>query len=101
MLAPFGLLIARWLTAGPEHLTAPLLAFIGHPSYGPDALRTDLDRFTFFLGGNDGEFLLGEDPDLPVPGAIMVAWRSPPLISLSSRAQPPQPTSACGCRQAG
>jgi hypothetical protein len=28
----------------------------------PDALRADLDRFTFLLGGNDGEFLLGEDP---------------------------------------
>ena len=29
---------------------------------GPDALRADLDRLTFLLGGNDGEFLLGEDP---------------------------------------
>jgi hypothetical protein len=26
------------------------------------ALRADLDRFTFLLGGNDGEHLLGEDP---------------------------------------
>jgi hypothetical protein len=25
-------------------------------------LRADLDRFTFLLGGNDGEFLLGQDP---------------------------------------
>jgi hypothetical protein len=55
-------LIARWLTADPEHLTASLLSFIGHPAYGPDALRADLDRFTFLLGGSDGEFLLGEDP---------------------------------------
>ena len=34
----------------------------GHPAYGLHALRTDLDRFTFLLGGNDGEFLFGEDP---------------------------------------
>jgi hypothetical protein len=88
-------------TADPERLVAPLLGFVGHPAYGPDALRADLDRFAFLLGGNDGEFLLREDPDLPVPGGIMVAWRLPPLISLSSCAQPPQPTSACGRRQAG
>jgi hypothetical protein len=58
-------LIARWLAADPERLAASLLDYIGHPAYGPDALRADLDRFTFLLGGNDGEFLLGEDPDLP------------------------------------
>src|SRR5580704_13717930 len=32
------------------------------PSYSLDALRADLNRFTFLLGGNDGEILLGEDP---------------------------------------
>src|ERR1700735_321000 len=32
-------LIARWLAADPERLAASLLAFIGHPAYGPDALR--------------------------------------------------------------
>jgi len=58
-------LIARWLTADPERLAASLLDFIGHPAYGPDALHADLDRFTFLLGGNDGEFLFGDDPDLP------------------------------------
>jgi hypothetical protein len=36
-------------------LAPSLLAFIGHPAYGLDALRADLDRFTFLLGGNDGE----------------------------------------------
>jgi hypothetical protein len=55
-------LIAGWLAADPERLAASLLGYIGHPAYGPDALRGDLDRFTFLLGGNDGEFLLGEDP---------------------------------------
>ena len=63
-------LIVSWLAADPERLAASLLDFIGHPAYGPDALRADLDRFTFLLGGNDGEFLLGEDPLLrPQPRA--------------------------------
>ena len=53
--------------ADPERLAASLLDFIGHPAYGPDALRADLDRFTFLLGGNDGEFLLGDDPCLHGP----------------------------------
>ena len=52
-------LIARWLAADPATLTPSLLAYIGHPAYGPDALRADLDRFTFLLGGNDGEHLFG------------------------------------------
>ena len=58
-------LVARWLTADSERPAASLLDFIGHPAYGPDALHADLDRFTFLflLGGNDGEFLFGEDPD--------------------------------------
>jgi hypothetical protein len=55
-------LIARWLAADPDTLSPSLQDYIGHPAYGLDALRADLDRFTFLLGGNDGEFLLGEDP---------------------------------------
>jgi len=55
-------LIAGWLATDPATLAESLLAYIGHPAYGLDALRSDLDRFTFLLGGNDGEFLLGEDP---------------------------------------
>jgi hypothetical protein len=42
-----------------ERLAASLLAYIGHPAYGPDALRSDLERFTFLLGGSDGEHLFG------------------------------------------
>jgi hypothetical protein len=52
-------LIAGWLAADPERLGASLLAYIGHPAYGPDALRTDLDRFIFLLGVSDGEDLFG------------------------------------------
>lgn len=55
-------IIARWLTADHESLATSPLAYIGHPAYGPDALRADLDRFAFLLGGNDGEFLTGEEP---------------------------------------
>jgi hypothetical protein len=46
----------------PRHARPVALASIGHPAYGVDALRNDLDRFTFLLGGSSGEFLLGEDP---------------------------------------
>ena len=73
-------LIARWLAAGHEHLAASLLAFIGHPAYGPDALRADLDRFTFLLGGNDGESLFGTDPPALPPAS---------LIALAGTGQPP------------
>jgi hypothetical protein len=52
----------QFRAADPAALAPSLLAYIGHPAYGLDALRADLDRFAFLLGGNDGEFLLGEDP---------------------------------------
>jgi hypothetical protein len=52
-------LIAGWLAADPGILAPSLLAYIGHPAYGPDDLRADLDRFAFLLGGNDGEDLFG------------------------------------------
>ncbi len=58
-------LIASWLATDPERLAASLLEYIGHPAYGPDALRADLDRFTFLLGGNDGEHLFGPGPGDP------------------------------------
>ena len=57
-------LIARWLATDPERLAASLLGFIGHPAYGPDALRADLDRFTFLLRGSDGEDLFGPQEGL-------------------------------------
>lgn len=53
-------LIARWLAADPGTLAESLLAHIGHPAYGPDALRADLDRFAFLLGGSDREDLFGQ-----------------------------------------
>jgi hypothetical protein len=52
-------LIARWLTADPDTLALSLLAYIGHPAYGPEQLRQDLARFTFLLDGSDGQDFLG------------------------------------------
>jgi hypothetical protein len=51
--------IARWhkFSARTSPADPELLA-----ACGPDALRADLDRFTFLPGGDDGEFLLGEGP---------------------------------------
>jgi hypothetical protein len=53
--------IAGWLSRDPGHLTPSLLDYVGHPAYGPEQLRQDLDRFTFLLGGSDGEELFGPD----------------------------------------
>ena len=52
-----------WLARDEYQLGASLEAFIGCPDYGICQLRNDLDRFTFLLGGNDGEQLFqGQDP---------------------------------------
>lgn len=55
-------LITGWTAADPATLAPSFLAWIGHPAYDLDALRADLNRFAFLLGGNDGEFLTGQDP---------------------------------------
>jgi hypothetical protein len=54
--------LAGWLAAGPAALSPSLLAHAGHPAYGLDHLRDDLNRFAFLLGGNDGEPLSGSGP---------------------------------------
>jgi hypothetical protein len=53
--------IAGWLSCDAGRLAPSLLDYVGHPAYGPDQLRQDLDRFTFLLGGSDGEELFGHD----------------------------------------
>lgn len=50
--------IAQWLASGPAALASSLLTFIGHPAYGPDGIRADLNRFAVLLGGSGGETLL-------------------------------------------
>jgi hypothetical protein len=54
--------LAGWITSDPARLAPSLLAFVGHPAYGLPQLRSDLDRFTFLLGGNDGEPLFQPGP---------------------------------------
>jgi hypothetical protein len=50
--------LADWLKRDPGRLGASLEGFVGHPAYNSQ-LREDLDRFTFLLGGSDGESLFG------------------------------------------
>ncbi len=51
-----------WLRHDPGHLGASLASFVGNPAYGIAQLGEDLDRFTFLLGGDDGESLFGPAP---------------------------------------
>jgi hypothetical protein len=51
--------LSDWLTADHASLGASLTRFTGHPGYDLAQLRNDLSRFTFLLGGNDGEQLFG------------------------------------------
>ena len=46
--------LGDWLAADGT-LEASLSRFVGHRAYGISQLRADLDRFTFLLGGSDGE----------------------------------------------
>ena len=54
--------ISQWLARDPDRLGVSLEAFVGHPAYSTAQLRQDLNRFTFLLGGDDGEALFGPDP---------------------------------------
>jgi hypothetical protein len=54
----------EWLARDPR-LKASLAGQIGHPAYGIQQLRDDLDRFIFLLGGSDGEQFLTSDHDEP------------------------------------
>jgi len=51
--------LAEWLARDPGRLGTSLEQFVGHPAYNIGQLRQDLDRFTFLLGADDGEALLG------------------------------------------
>jgi hypothetical protein len=51
--------IVDWL--GSDKQLRP--SFVGCPAYGIDELQHDLRRFTFLLGGDDGETLFRADRD--------------------------------------
>ena len=53
--------LSDWLARDRDHLETSLEGFVGSPAYGTRQLREDLARFTFLLGGNDGEPLF--DPE--------------------------------------
>ena len=53
--------LSEWLARDSACLGASLEQFVCHPAYGTAQLRQDLDRFTFLLGGDDGESLFGPD----------------------------------------
>ena len=52
-------LLTGWLARDPDRPGGSLEQFAGHPAYGIQQLRDDLERFTFLLGGSDGEPLSG------------------------------------------
>jgi len=47
--------LSQWPARDRVSLGASLGEFAGHPAYNVGELRQDLDRFTFPLGGDDGE----------------------------------------------
>jgi hypothetical protein len=49
--------LSDWLAADPDQLDASLTRFVGHRAYAASRLRTDLHRFVFLLGGDDGQAL--------------------------------------------
>jgi hypothetical protein len=55
--------LADWLAFDHDRLEALLERFVGTHGYDLAELRADLARFTFLLGGNDGEPLF--QPEFP------------------------------------
>jgi hypothetical protein len=51
--------LSGWLGRDPARLGPSLEEFVGHPAYGLDQLRGDLERFVFLLDSSDGEPLFG------------------------------------------
>jgi hypothetical protein len=49
--------ISDWLASDHAALDASLTRYTGTRTYNAATLRSDLGRFTFLLGGNDGEAL--------------------------------------------
>ncbi|WP_158886160.1 hypothetical protein [Amycolatopsis anabasis] len=52
-----------WLATDPDRLAESLDRFVGSRAYDLAELRTDLNRFTFLLGGNDGEGLFTHESE--------------------------------------
>jgi hypothetical protein len=59
--------LSQWLARDRGCLGASLEEFVGHPACNVSQRRQDLDRFTFLLGGDDGESLFGPGTAEPGP----------------------------------
>ena len=59
--------------------------FVGHPAYGLNELRSDLERFVFLLGGSDGEPLFGRNRARRIEELVVSLW--PQLDALLGRVQ--------------
>lgn len=51
------------LAADPDRLGESLSGFVGSRAYDIGQLRGDLNRFTFLLGGSDGQGLFAHEPE--------------------------------------
>lgn len=64
--------ISQWLTdVDHDQLSASFHRFVGADGYDLTTLRTDLTRFTFLLGNDDGEQLFGHDDGEQLAGPII------------------------------
>jgi hypothetical protein len=52
-----------WLAADPDRLGESLSGFVGSRAYDLVELRADINRFTFLLGGSDGEGLFARESE--------------------------------------
>ena len=53
--------LGDWLAIDRGHLDASLARFVGNRGYNFSQLRTDIGRFVFLLGADDGEQLFGSE----------------------------------------
>jgi len=76
--------LTGWIASDPAPLAPSLLAYVGHPAYGLPQLRNDLNRFTFLLGGSDGEPLFQPGP-LSAHRPALLATAGKPEIRLTAK----------------
>lgn len=50
-----------WLATDRDHLDASLTRFVGNRGYDLSQLCTDMSRFVFLLGADDGKRLFGSE----------------------------------------
>lgn len=51
--------LGDWIATDRDHLDASLARFVGNHGYDLSQLCTDIGRFVFLLGADDGEQLFG------------------------------------------